>query len=81
MLPIIYLIITPSSFPDVNECITNNGGCGHICTNTQGSFVCSCRSGYELAADARNCVGKDYLVAYMKEHCFPFKSYDNGLED
>ncbi len=62
---LIHNSITPSSSPDVNECNTNNGGCGHICTNTQGSFVCSCRSGYQLAADARNCVGKDYLDAYM----------------
>jgi len=27
----------------------NNGGCTHICENTEGSFTCSCRMGYEFA--------------------------------
>ena len=31
---------------DINECDINNGGCQHICTNTNGSYNCSCRSGY-----------------------------------
>ena len=43
---------------DVNECLTNNGGCAQICTNTVGSFTCSCNTGYSLGADARSCVGK-----------------------
>ena len=33
---------------DVNECLTNNGGCGkQTCTNTDGSFTCSCPGGLE----------------------------------
>ena len=33
---------------DIDECLTNNGGCDKhaICTNTQGSFTCSCEDGY-----------------------------------
>ena len=33
----------------MNECSTNNGGCSTNgkCTNTIGSFSCSCNSGYE----------------------------------
>ena len=49
--------------PDINECSTNNGGCAHNCTNTQGSFRCSCRSGFQLASDRRGCNGKALLVA------------------
>ena len=45
------------STSDVNECLTNNGGCAQICNNTIGSFRCSCNSGYSLFADARSCEG------------------------
>ena len=42
---------------DVNECLTNNGGC-HInanCTNTIGSFICECKTGY--SGDGFDCEG------------------------
>jgi alpha-tubulin suppressor-like RCC1 family protein len=36
-----------NSCDDVNECLTNNGGCatGETCVNTPGSFRCSCSAG------------------------------------
>ena len=43
---------------DVNECSTGNGGCGQMCTNTDGSFQCSCILGFELASDGFSCNGK-----------------------
>ena len=43
---------------DINECTTNNGGCLQTCTNTSGSFVCSCMAGYTLDSDSRSCNGK-----------------------
>lgn len=40
---------------DINECSTNNGGCGSsICTNTIGSYTCTCRTGFN---GAPNCIG------------------------
>ena len=42
---------------DVNECLTNNGGCGQDCTNTLGSYTCSCKSGYSLVYDRHQCIG------------------------
>jgi len=35
-------------FADVNECVTNNGGCHSraICSNTAGSRTCTCRTGF-----------------------------------
>ena len=42
---------------DINECLRNNGGCDQTCTNTEGSFQCSCDVGHFLAADNRDCEG------------------------
>ena len=42
---------------DVNECLVNNGGCQQICTNTDGSFMCSCNTGYVLAGNGLGCNG------------------------
>ena len=44
---------------DIDECATDNGGCGDtvttVCTISIGSFSCSCASGYE--GSAPNCTG------------------------
>lgn len=45
--------------PDIDECLTNNGGCDQICTNTDGGFNCSCGPGYELDIDGLTCNGKN----------------------
>ncbi|XP_078670248.1 uncharacterized protein LOC144910732 [Branchiostoma floridae x Branchiostoma belcheri] len=34
---------------DINECLTNNGGCQHRCSNNAGSYTCSCNTGYSLS--------------------------------
>ena len=39
----------------VNECLTNNGGCDQVCTDTTGSFMCSCNNGFTLNNDERTC--------------------------
>lgn len=44
--------------PDIDECRLNNGGCDHICRNTVGSFECSCKKGYKLLINERNCQGE-----------------------
>ena len=36
---------------DIDECLNNNGGCDHKCTNTIGSYYCSCEEGYQLTED------------------------------
>ena len=44
---------------DIDECLQNNGGCAHICTNFQGRYECSCKGlDYRLHADKHECVGK-----------------------
>ena len=32
--------------------------CDQICTNTQGSYSCSCVSGYRLSSDGKSCLGE-----------------------
>ena len=43
---------------DIDECTASNASCQHICANTVGSFVCSCRRGYYLGSDKTSCYGK-----------------------
>ena len=40
---------------DINEC-EDISVCNHNCNNTDGSYECSCRDGYELEADG-GCLG------------------------
>lgn len=44
-------------FSDINECEKNNGGCSDNCTNTFGSFFCTCPEGFKLKLDDRTCEG------------------------
>ena len=43
---------------DINECDEGSHNCKHICTNTAGSFECSCNNGYRLDDNGRNCLGR-----------------------
>ena len=45
---------------DINECNTDKGGCEQVCTNTVGSFICSCYTGYTLSY-GKFCSGMDTL--------------------
>ena len=45
----LYQLSCQLNFADINECQDgNNGGCTDRCTNTRGSYQCSCRRGYEF---------------------------------
>uniref|UniRef100_A0A1X7SU79 EGF-like domain-containing protein n=1 Tax=Amphimedon queenslandica TaxID=400682 RepID=A0A1X7SU79_AMPQE len=46
----------------IDECIANNnGGCDQNCTNTIGSFECSCTDGYYLMSDCEGTLGCSQL--------------------
>ena len=47
-------------FIDINECGEGTSGCTQNCTNTVGSFHCSCEDGYMLLEDKRTCIGEFY---------------------
>ena len=38
---------------DIDECARFPRPCGHTCTNTQGSYECSCPQGYNLLHNGR----------------------------
>ena len=61
----VFMLISPSLLPiycnfvsDIDECNTDFKNCHQkaLCHNTQGSFTCSCKPGYE--GDGYNCTGK-----------------------
>ena len=67
---------------DVDECKDENGGCGHNCSNTVGSYRCSCLSGYTLNTTDNTCKGKQNCVSDCTLGCFLFwKAVASYLED
>ena len=53
---------------DINECDEGISGCDQTCTNTNGSYTCSCSDGYVLDADGHNCNGK--VIIHIKLCCY-----------
>ncbi|XP_060590441.1 adhesion G protein-coupled receptor E1-like [Ruditapes philippinarum] len=54
-----------SIFIDIDECRVVKAGadkCEQNCINTDGSFKCSCSSGYKLNGDGRNCSDIDECI-------------------
>ena len=69
------LVKLVSNFPlDVNECeqivggLVSKGGCQHKCSNTIGSFICSCNPGFALTYDARTCEGINKHLKFVLFH-------------
>ncbi len=60
--------------PDDDECLTNNGGCGHNCTNTDGLYNCSCAAGYKLASDEHSCLQDTGCGGVLTEASGTFQS-------
>ena len=51
---------------DINECNDGDANCSQICTNTIGSYYCSCEIGfYNLTVDGRNCSGLDIHIVLL----------------
>lgn len=40
---------------NVNECSKNNGGCSHVCMDTDGSYMCMCPEGMTIGPDKHTC--------------------------
>jgi hypothetical protein len=53
-------LIYITSFPhacvsDIDECVSENGGCAHNCVNEMGTHRCTCRDNFLLGDDDRTC--------------------------
>lgn len=55
---------------DINECLTNNGGCdvNATCTNTPGSRTCACNPGY--SGDGITCMVSERVAEVVTGHQF-----------
>ena len=63
-----------SQFPDIDECQTDGGGCTHDCTNTLGSFECSCPRGFSLDNDGLHCNGNISIIITIQPSLIPRSS-------
>ena len=45
------------TFVDIDECSVGTHDCSQTCTNTIGSYICGCNSGYLLETDGTTCRG------------------------
>lgn len=59
----------PPPMADIDECTIMNGGCETHCTNSEGSYECSCSEGYALMPDLRTCSGILTTWPARKELC------------
>ena len=54
----IIIIICFVFITDINECLSNNGGCDQNCINQPGTYHCTCNEGFDLSSDKHYCNGK-----------------------
>lgn len=46
---------------DIDECAEGTDLCDHDCSNTNGSYTCSCQTGYIIDEDGYDCDGTIYI--------------------
>ena len=61
----------------MDECATDNGGCGQICVNKPGSHECKCKEGNVLAEDGNTCNGEflSFFIVFFESLISDEKGY------
>ena len=57
---------------DTDECSNGTHNCSHICTNTNGSYMCGCNDGYYLDFDNVTCNGMYKMCVYIQLYIVEF---------
>ena len=57
-----FFVIIINQKIDIDECIEGTSGCNQVCSNTLGSYECSCERGYELDTDNHTCTDIDECI-------------------
>ena len=61
---LLWSLIMILDFSDIDECAESSNLCAQSCSNTIGSYTCSCNAGYTLNAGGRGCDGKSIAGIY-----------------
>lgn len=69
----IFNIIVLICVTDVNECSEELSGCDQQCLNTDGSYICSCDTGYTLLPDSKTCQGRSDCLILVHVQFLPNK--------
>ena len=56
-LEILLSLLSQVFITERDECDLDTDNCDQVCTNTDGSYTCSCNSGFTLDADGHSCTG------------------------
>ena len=60
----IHFVVKPFLLTDIDECSSADlNECDGTCININGSYICSCPSGYYVDLDGHTCVG---MLEYME---------------
>ncbi len=68
------------SYTDIDECANSNGGCNQNCTNTIGSFYCSCGEGYRLGNLGFTCDGQFVAIVRIPT-CYCVTNYLTDIDE
>ena len=70
LLPLVTTIFCFVCLLDINECNGTSHGCSQICTNTMGSYYCSCRPGYNYTGNGQCQDNLNYRVFCSMAICY-----------